>query len=108
MGLCERGARDLSDEIADVALSDATVRGFTRRIALRHGSWPLVQHLEPNSPPQVAMFMDDVWFVVPPDVVDHTTIDAIVFPLYDEHAHDRIESISATEAAAIIGDQAPN
>ncbi len=123
MGLCERGARYLSDEIAVIDVdsgsnsddADAaapvtryTMTGFARPIALRHGSWPLVGRFAPNSPPQVAEFMDDVWFVVPPDMASSSPIDVIAFPIYDAAASDRIEPITVDEATAIIGDQAPN
>jgi hypothetical protein len=111
MGLCERGARYLSDEIAIVDL-DASPRarmgGFTRPIALRDGSWALVDRLAPNCPPDVASFMEDVWFLVPQDVVDDAPVDVIVFPIYDEDARTRLEPISHDEAAAIVADQAPH
>ncbi len=117
LGLCERGADYLSDEIAIVDLAHDgdsngerrfAMRGFPRPIALRHGSWPLVERFEPNCPPQVALFMDEMWFIAPPDAVVEANVDTIVFPIYEEGARDRIEPIGASEAAAIISDQAPN
>ena len=114
LGLCERGAEYMSDEIAVVDLAAGvraerfTMRGFPRPIGLRHGSWPLVERFEPNCHPHVAMFMDDVWFIAPPVAVEEAGVDVIVFPIYDASAHDRVEPITTSEAAAIIGDQAPN
>jgi hypothetical protein len=120
MGLCERGARYLSDEIAAVDFGASrpadgggdhgrfTMTGFPRPIALRDGSWPLVERFEPNCPPEVAMFMDDVWFITPPDAIAASPIDVLLFPVYEEGATDRVEPIGDSEAAAIVGDQAPN
>ncbi len=118
LGLCERGAQYLSDEIAVLEVparapaspepANVSMRGFPRPIALRPGSWPLVERFEPNCPPDVALFMDDVWFIAPPDAAREAIVKAVVFPIYEEGAHDRIEAIAAPEAAAILGDQTPN
>ncbi|HEY3831909.1 MAG TPA: hypothetical protein VGO03_06425 [Acidimicrobiia bacterium] len=114
LGLCERGAEYMSDEIAVVDLAGVAaearcaLRGFPRPIGLRHGSWPLVERFEPNCHPQVALFMDDVWFIAPPVAAFEASVDVLVFPIYDASANDRVEAIAASEAAAIVGDQAPN
>jgi hypothetical protein len=108
MGLCERGARYLSDEIAVLDIERATMHGFARPIALRYGSWPLVERLEPNCPPEVADFMDDVWFLVPPEVERECAVDAIVFPIYDPTVPVRLDRVEPSEAVAILADQSPN
>jgi hypothetical protein len=100
LGLCERGAVYLSDELAPVSRSGGSVGAFPKPLALRPGSWPLVQHLHPGLPPALAPLLRDEWFVSPERVAHETVPRVLLFVTHDPAAPGA--SLTAIDPAAAL------
>ncbi len=68
LGLCERGAGYLSDEIAAVRRADISVGAYPKPLSLRPGSWPFATTLYPRLPAELVPFIADEWSLVMPVV----------------------------------------
>lgn len=83
LGLCERGAHYLSDELAAVRRDRVVVDAYPKPIALRPDSWPLVERLHPGLHPALAPLLRDEWFVTPQLAIETTEPRLVLFAEYD-------------------------
>ena len=80
LALVERGAGYLSDEIAAIDAASMRVTAYPKPITLRPDSWEFVASMFPRCGSEVAGFMRDLWFLVPPVAVEHVDVSLIVLP----------------------------
>ena len=104
LGLCERGATYLSDEIAAVTRGSRTVAAYAKPLTLRRGSWQFAETLYPNSRASVAMLMADMWFVVPPLSARSIEIERIVLLSYEPDKQTEVTRLDPIDGALALCD----
>lgn len=97
----------LTDEAVAFSLSSGSINSYHRPISLKTGSWSVLPHARPATPPEDPPYTTDIWHVLPQSLRAHSLVDAaqpvlIVLPSYQRGAPPQLSEISPGEAAAAL------
>lgn len=107
--LVARGHAYVTDETVCLSPERLTVTTFRKPISLKPGSQPHFPALRPEPGSLVAALSEKQWLVAPNQVgsaevpAGHLWPQLLVFPTYEAGATQRIERLSAAEAAYLMG-----
>lgn len=103
--LCERGAVYLSDEIAILRADTDVVDAYAKPISLRPESWPLMTSLVADCSAEVAHFMQDTWFIVPPKTQASISLSHLVFVSVSGSSATSISPLDPSSALLLLMEQ---
>ncbi len=106
LGLCERGAAYLSDEIVPLRADDPNlIDSYRKPLSLRRDSWEFAVTMYPNSAASVASLMAETWFVAAPISVPTTRAELLVFVDYQHGVDAEISAIDQADALVALAEQ---